>query len=622
MTVMAKYLLVPVNLSGLILLPRYLHLLCTTSFKAAQQQVTAIFSSLTTVDATRDFNQNKWLGVEIGHTLLYFDEKTPINHLLSVLGCVRGGSCIVLAYPSSISHSYFRSQIFLPALQCHNESLSILALKTNSKTTENAAFTLSHTDNKILDKLNDATPITHLIGYRGTGKSSLLGCYIRQQITNGKTVILSAPSLKSAANTMRQIGKISADVSRETFAFYPPNQLKKNADNADMIIIDEAASLAKQFIENVVQQARNNQQQLILSTTVEGYEGTGQSYRLHHLNSHTDTLIELTEPKRFTPDDALHRFCLSLCHPQPQQTTVPNGVYLFNTQQLRQHHVVQSCYALLQQAHYKTTPNDLARFYDNEALTAICVQDNHVVGAAHCHIEQLPNDLSPLAIYRGLRRAKDAFTQQAIIQAYGDVANISTAKILRIDRIAVDKHHRRQGIATALIAQIKSRAKWQYDFLSTSFSLTVDNQCFWRAQQFNAVRLGLYPNKWLNRRALLMLCPLNLTAEQSIVPLQAHFARHLSHYNDCASVIVEDSHTHVTGNVADIKISIDSVVNYHRDIHWLLPELADFNRQHHVINDTELLQWLDGKRLDKAQIKGVTQRIGEIRLDELPHVDE
>ncbi len=53
-------------------------------------------------------NQNRWLGRELNHTLLYFDEHTGINQLLSVWGCVRGGCYFVMAHPRPLScKSYF-----------------------------------------------------------------------------------------------------------------------------------------------------------------------------------------------------------------------------------------------------------------------------------------------------------------------------------------------------------------------------------------------------------------------------------------------------------------------------------------------------------------------------------
>ncbi len=80
---------------------------------------------------------------------------------------------------------------------------------------------------------------------------------------------------------------------------------------------------------------------------------------------------------------------------------------------------IDSCFSLLQEAHYKTTPNDLELFYNQEAYFTVLVKKNCIIGAAYALPEQLPEDISVKDIFYGKRRIKNAFTHQSLINTYG-----------------------------------------------------------------------------------------------------------------------------------------------------------------------------------------------------------
>lgn len=672
---------------------RHCHLLPATSGddarrRAIELRLVSSFDSYTFIDTSTDYNQNKWLGLELGDTLIYFDEHTGINQLLSVWGCVRGGADLVLAFkePSdnnSASKSYFYQQILLPELvrvvrcNCKHSSdsdivipqkksanqpnkakvtpliswysvapslrIAMLLSQTrlvpenywrnwsllNGQTITKKIFSIyANIDNVDLhpaatELLQKALPIVHLIGERGTGKSTLLGGVCGIWLANKKPILLCSPSIQSSKNTLAVIPE---SVSRETLQFVSPSALTKNMQTLvgkeTLLIIDEASSCPQNVINRAVQLADSQQQKLILSTTVEGYEGTGQGYRLAYLNNTPYPIHTLRQPRRFSADDPLHLLAKHFANPQTnQKAELTEGISLYLTKQLREKHMVEAVFGLLRSAHYKTTPNDLRRFYDDDAIIITVVKDNRLVAALYAILECLPNDVLFEDIYYGRRRVKTALTQQSLINAYGE-KQILNKKIIRVNRIAVDDRYRRKKIATQMLSALKQYAKKHtIDAISTSFSTTDTTLRFWHAQQAQAVRVGLYANKWLDSYALLMLIP--LTAEMCAITssLQQHFYRHINFFVFYPAIInnlkdlSQDHQTTPKISTDTVINSIKSVVAGHRDIHWALPLVIAYLKQqkqpHNTAFSDEKIN-LCRNRLSKTQQRDITLIIKQI----------
>ncbi|MGY0400116.1 MAG: AAA family ATPase, partial [Ostreibacterium sp.] len=308
------------------------------------------------IDATKDLNQNKWLGQEIAHTLLHINPETRINALLSILGCIKGGAFLFLSIESG-NYGYFKDKILFPSLKMIEEKQPSPPHIFLNKFLSDAPEILNFSD-ELTKKLSKAKQqgIVHLIGERGTGKSTQLGLFIRQQIyQNKKRVILTSPSKKSSLNTLKQL----QGVSRETFQFLSPETLMNITIKSDIVVVDEASSMDNALLEKLRQQA--NKKQIIFATTIDGYESTGQSYRLKQVNANEDSVICLQEPRRFSITDPIHQLTQKLCHPTISYDMVEcllaNGIYVFNQQELAEKSLTMPCYTLLQQAHYRSTPN-------------------------------------------------------------------------------------------------------------------------------------------------------------------------------------------------------------------------------------------------------------------------
>ncbi|PID65666.1 MAG: hypothetical protein CR975_06300 [Gammaproteobacteria bacterium] len=646
--------------SPLLLQHRRLLLIDAVSIDAAQQQspvrkiIYAHPDSFTCIDTTRDFNQNKWLGQELKNTLIFFDDHTRVNALLAVLGCIKAPFFIILAANLSRIHSYFKRHILLPQLQKIADSqlpqrlTSATALSIVSRETPPAEQP-SEVDNENLQaqlqlqrQLKQAG-IVHLIGERGSGKSTLLGDFIAklylQPATASLSICLCSPSAAASANTLqtlnRRIAPIKINVSRETFQFCPPEKLLAALHSAELIIIDEAATLAKSLIQQVQQHVTEQKKKLILSTTIEGYEGSGQSYRLNYLspannaNKAPACFIYLKTPKRFAPDDKIYQLGQQLSKPRKTRLYLPSkqvadGIFCLSTTQLRDYRWTTACFALLRDAHYKTTPNDLARFYDEPAWFMLNIQAGHLVAAIYAISEALPDDLPISAITRGTRRTKNAFTHQALIHAYGDIDKITNtaskfhvkpfaqSQILRISRVATDARYRRQGYATQLLTQLKSRAAAQgFDYLSTSFSASAPTTAFWLAQDFSPARIGLYANKYNHEYALLMLYALTSDSQAKQQLFSAYCARQLRYFSHDYNAAFFHSllaaarqATPPPPGEKQLCLALENTTQYHLDIHWVLPLLADFvaeHRQQHPQLQSQLAALLTHKKRPRSQ---------------------
>ncbi|PID66210.1 MAG: hypothetical protein CR975_04065 [Gammaproteobacteria bacterium] len=583
---------------------RFVHCIETDHLAEAKVNITAAchLSCLTVIDTTTDFNQNKWLGQELDHTLIYIHSNSKINGILAVCGCVRGGCHLFFVFKRE-RYSPFYRDFFIPRLKQISEKQQSLPCPCQKNKAISSTINLASLINQV-KKTVKTGQATHIIGARGTGKSTLLGQYMREicQTENSYVVLLSRSRL-SASNALKYLD----NVSRETFRFITPSSPDLSIlEVATHIVIDEAATINRSLLNKIY--AFNHQAIILLATTTDGYEGTGQSYRLSYLKNN-DKVIHLTEPKRFSANDPLYLLSQKLCQPNrnDNRSSLAEGVALFSAKELQEKGGIFPVFSLLQRAHYRTTPNDFANFYDNNGLFIAATQDKQIIGATYVLEESLPQNGKDLALIEGIingrRRVKNAMTQQALIHAYGynghtdnlddDIATtVADKKILRISRIAVSEGQRRQGVATAMLEHLSEYAQQhRIDFISTSFSGRPDTLQFWLSQGFTLVRIGIGQNKWHYRFALLMLKSLSPGQQQMIRQLQQAFIRHFNYYRVAywqqdkaiSAAIEQSTDWSITPSSCVAKQTIlkaiDSVLLHYRDIHWVLPVINTWARE-------------------------------------------
>ena len=155
-------------------------------------------------------------------------------------------------------------------------------------------------------------------------------------------------------------------------------------------------------------------------------------------------------------------------------------------------------YALLSQAHYKTTPTDLRRLLDgvNQQFFRVLHQEHTLLGGIWAIDEGGLDPELIQAIWRGSRRPQGNLVAQYLcFQA--NLPEACELRSMRISRIAVDPNYQNQGVGKQLISefilQIRQQKQPLVDFVSVSFGMTENLLHFWKQAGFILVQIT--PNK-------------------------------------------------------------------------------------------------------------------------------
>lgn len=356
---------------------------------------------------------------------------------------------------------------------------------------------------------------------RGRGKSALAGMHIAQ-LTDAATV--TAPT--------RAATGVLAQYAGERFAFTAPDALLQQVERCGAqpgwLVIDEAAAIPGPLLHALTAAFRH----VLLTTTVQGYEGTGQGFLLKfcagfpHLRHHA-----LSTPLRWAKGCPLECFISALLlFDDAAVSEVAPGVV---TRQALAQDTWQKApalpaalYRLLASAHYRTSPVDLRRMMDAPGQHFCLAMQAQTVTGALWLVEE--GGLSPAlsqAVWAGFRRPRGNLVAQSLA-AHGGSPLAATLRGLRVSRIAVHPHCQRQGTGSALIAQAQANHKG-YDYLSVSFGYTPVLWRFWQRCGFALVRLGSHREASSGCYTAMALLPLTAAGDALVKREQARLARDL-----------------------------------------------------------------------------------------------
>lgn len=322
--------------------------------------------------------------------------------------------------------------------------------------------------------------VVAVMAARGRGKSALAGQLIAR--ING-TAIVTAPA-KAATDVLAQF-------ATERYRFMAPDALLSSSATADWLIVDEAAAIPAPLLHQLVARFPRT----LLTTTVQGYEGTGRGFllkfcaRFPHLRR-----FELQQPVRWALGCPLEKIVSdALLFDDETFTHDPSGDLHFSAFEQQSWYdnpaLPVAVYQLLSGAHYRTSPLDLRRMMDapgQHFLQASCADS--VAGAVWLVDEGgLSAELSQ-AVWAGYRRPRGNLVAQSLA-AHGGDPLAATLIGRRVSRIAVHPARQREGIGQQLIMQAR-RYSTQCDYLSVSFGYTVELWRFWQRCGFVLVRMG------------------------------------------------------------------------------------------------------------------------------------
>ncbi|MEE2757894.1 MAG: GNAT family N-acetyltransferase [Myxococcota bacterium] len=366
---------------------------------------------------------------------------------------------------------------------------------------------------------------------RGRGKTAALGLAVAQSIqTRRKTGVVISPTRRSINPLVQQILDQcdGSKVEENTLCFgdsvltlLTPAECAKSLPKADFAIVDEAAALPVEILKSVLECYNRT----VFSTTEHGYEGTGRGFSIRfteHLDANRPNWrkCELRQPIRWSEHDPLETALLDALglsrsqtktHTKTSMSTDFKCVRLdpldktFDTR-------IDAIFKLLIDAHYRTTPMDLARLYDSPETHIWTLElAGQLIGVVVMSAE---GGLSPeLAsdITRGRRRLRGHLVPQTLANHCGfEHAPLDT--FWRIVRIAIDAPHRRRGAGRYLLNRVAAAAHASgIDYLGTSFGVTAELVEFWSTCGFEPVRLGT--NRGRSSGLFSMICVKAITAK-------------------------------------------------------------------------------------------------------------
>ncbi|XP_012146702.1 RNA cytidine acetyltransferase l(1)G0020 [Megachile rotundata] len=365
-----------------------------------------------------------------------------------------------------------------------------------------------------------------LTAARGRGKSAALGLAIAGAVTFGySNIFISSPSPENlntlfefifkgfdalgyqehldyglVQSTNPEFNKATVRVNvfrdhRQTIQYIHPTDAHK-LNQAELLVIDEAAAIPLPYVKAML-----GPYLIFLSSTINGYEGTGRSLSLKLLqqlrsqtatsNSHEKSdkqqnektvigrqLHELTleESIRYKPGDSVEQWlcdllCLNATHAPIVSGCPPPDMcqlYYINRDTLFSYHkaselFLQRLVALYVASHYKNSPNDLQMMSDAPAHHLFCL-----LGPIDSNKKSLPEilaviqvclegELSKSSVNSGLVRGQKAagdLIPWTIAQQYQD-HDFPTLTGARIVRIATHPDYHGMGYGSRALALLK-----------------------------------------------------------------------------------------------------------------------------------------------------------------------
>ncbi|MBQ4765616.1 GNAT family N-acetyltransferase [Pectobacterium versatile] len=330
---------------------------------------------------------------------------------------------------------------------------------------------------------------------RGRGKSALAG--MLTQRSRGACWI-TAPS-RAAADILQQHARADA-------LFWAPDALLAHcrlhgAPSVDWLLIDEAAAIPSSVLSALLPYFPR----ILMTTTVQGYEGTGRGFLLKFCATLPQwRAFTLDEPLRCAVNDPLERVldqALLFNEPEafhsPQQPDrpIPSSTLESRIERaddwLTHPDRLNCCYALLCSAHYRTSPLDLRRLMDAPGMHIASAQMAGEICSVLWLVEEGGLSVS-LAheVWAGRRRPRGNLVAQSLA-AHAGLWYAPTLRARRVSRIAVASASRRQGMGRALIAeQVREAQRQALDYLSVSFGYQPELWAFWQSCGFQLVRIG------------------------------------------------------------------------------------------------------------------------------------
>ncbi|MWP48677.1 MULTISPECIES: GNAT family N-acetyltransferase [unclassified Gilliamella] len=547
-------------------------------------------------------NQTKQLlGQQYRHAVFDATVGFNLDAFAMLVGTLIKGSVLVLLLPNnlatwhdqdSLRWNECQTAITVPNFVAHlTQTLAEFGIIINQNSLPKTAvspmffeqvtddnYDLTQQQTTLKQLLNSNKQINVVVAKRGRGKSALAGLFSHYQ-----RCIVTAPN-KSALTTFFAFAKPDTP-------FFAPDELiaQSHHNFANYLIIDEAAMIPLSMLEKLLQLAIANNSRVLLTTTVEGYEGTGQGFLLKLLANKACQYFYLHTPIRWQLGDKLEQFSDRLllngllAQDNARQTSSLSAQY--TKVDHNDVNALTSIFYLLKIAHYQTTLIDLRRLFDAQNLSVWqATVDNKKVAAAVTITEgNLPDDLIE-QVWQGTRRPKGNLVAQSLVAHAGERL-AAKLRSVRINRIAVISTYRRQSIAKQLVQNIVDDGKaHNCDFVSVSFAYSPSNYQFWTACGFTLVHISSHKQASSGSYSVMVLKSLTESGQQLIRKLTQRLHRNaywLKNIIDLPfnQMIKNNSETLLSLNLDTHDFDeLTGFAYYHRPFEASYPALCRLNR--------------------------------------------
>lgn len=343
---------------------------------------------------------------------------------------------------------------------------------------------------------------------RGRGKSTCLGLLLKH-LQHSLRILVTANSRQTTAQLLRLVPDAE---------FVAPDRLLQNCPAADLVIIDEAAMLP----QSMLRQMNRLYPRLVMATTSDGYEGTGQGFMLRfiaQMESARLMQLNLEMPVRWCQGDRLEAWlnqCLMLNTKASTRKVLASALescellLLEDPGEAEHLPLLKQVYQLMSAAHYRSRPSDLRMLMENPDLVLVVARcDELVVGAALLNIEGGLDEALCEEIFFGRRRPRGHLLAQ-MLTAQAGIRNFAKYRGIRVQRIAVAEAYRRQGLGTRLLERARAYAEQNaLAYLGASFAFDPASASFWRQAQFTLVHVSYGQGKSSGEHSIAVLQSLN-----------------------------------------------------------------------------------------------------------------
>lgn len=417
----------------------------------AQQQPQVYLSdynkNTTSINRYRDF-----LGQSNRFVVLECQQLVHADALAAMAGTIQAGGVLALFLPAA--KTAFQQRLLNSAQQFSN-----IQIITATHTLEQAATQLLQVEypaatqlefptaeqQNIIKELATNDGRCHLImADRGRGKSTALGlaCQLYKQQHPDADVIVTGPTPAAVATVLEH--------AQQSARFIPWDKLLQLSDcSLNILVIDEAAALPMHILKDLTQRFKV----IAIATTIDGYEGCGRGFALRFIDwlqaKLPTTTHELSMPVRWSAFDGCEAWLnqallmkVALLEPSSPLDSV---TYLdIHANELNESQLSQVM-ALLLEAHYQSSPNDLRLLLDDPLQRLLLARSSgEVVGVIWYSIEGSISAALHRAIMAGERRLKGHLLPQSLSFYYQQ--NMLNWRWWRITRIAVPATLRRKKL--------------------------------------------------------------------------------------------------------------------------------------------------------------------------------